>query len=71
MNEASGMQISGTPTFVIGTLGPNGELVNVKKTIVGAFPFEAFKAVIDPLLAAAQAPLASASQKAPPAGSPN
>jgi protein-disulfide isomerase len=52
MNEASGMQISGTPTFVIGTLGANGELVNVKKTVVGAYPFEAFKAVIDPLLAA-------------------
>jgi protein-disulfide isomerase len=71
MNEASGMQISGTPTFVIGTLGANGELVNVKKTIVGAFPFEAFKAVIDPLLAAPQTPLASANQKAPPTGSPN
>jgi protein-disulfide isomerase len=51
MSDASGMQISGTPTFVIGTLGADGNLVNVKKTVVGAFPFEAFKAAIDPLLA--------------------
>jgi protein-disulfide isomerase len=50
MTEASGMQISGTPTFLIGTIGPDGDLVNVKKTVVGAHPFEAFKAVIDPLL---------------------
>jgi protein-disulfide isomerase len=71
MNEASGMQISGTPTFVIGTLGPNGELLNVKKTVVGAYPFEAFKAVIDPLLAAPKTPLASANQKPALSGSPN
>lgn len=51
MSEASGMQISGTPTFVIGTLGPDGQLVNVKKTVVGAYPFDAFKSVIEPLLA--------------------
>jgi protein-disulfide isomerase len=62
MTEASGMQISGTPTFLIGTIGPDGDLVNVKKTVVGAFPFEAFKAVIDPLLASAKIPLASASR---------
>lgn len=62
MTEASGMQISGTPTFLIGTLGPGGDLVSVKKTVVGAFPFEAFKAVIEPLLAAPKTPLASANQ---------
>ena len=71
MTEASGMQISGTPTFLIGTLGPDGELVNVKKTVVGAYPFEAFKAVIDPLLAAPKTPLASANQGTAPRGSPN
>jgi protein-disulfide isomerase len=49
--EANKMQVSGTPTFLIGTLAPNGEIVNVKKTVVGAFPFDAFKAAIDPLLA--------------------
>jgi protein-disulfide isomerase len=53
--DASGMQISGTPTFVIGTLGPDGQLLSVKKTVIGALPFDAFKAVIDPLLKAAPA----------------
>jgi protein-disulfide isomerase len=51
--EANKMQVSGTPTFLIGTLTPNGDIVNVKKTVVGAFPFDAFKAAIDPLLASA------------------
>jgi len=48
--EAAKMNIDGTPTFVIGKIGPNGNIVNVKKTVVGALPFEAFKAAIDPLL---------------------
>ena len=52
INEASAMQVSGTPTFIIGTLDADGNLMNVKKTVVGASPFEAFKAAIDPLLAA-------------------
>jgi|HubBroStandDraft_1064217.scaffolds.fasta_scaffold150669_2 protein-disulfide isomerase len=47
--EAAKMNIEGTPTFVIGTIGPNGNVVSVKKTIVGAQPFGAFKAAIDPL----------------------
>jgi protein-disulfide isomerase len=49
-DEAAKMNIEGTPTFVIGTIGPNSNIVNVKKTIIGAQPFGAFKAVIDPLL---------------------
>ena len=53
INEASAMQVSGTPTFIIGTLDADGNLMSVKKTVVGASPFEAFKAAIDPLLAAA------------------
>jgi hypothetical protein len=40
------------PTFIIGTLDADGNLMSVKKTVVGASPFEAFKAAIDPLLAA-------------------
>jgi protein-disulfide isomerase len=52
MAEATGMQISGTPTFIIGTLDARGELMSVKKTVVGAFPFETFKAALDPLLSA-------------------
>ena len=50
MAEAARMQINGTPTFLIGTIAANGELVNVKETMVGAYPFEAFKAKIEPLL---------------------
>jgi len=53
ISEASAMQVSGTPTFIIGTLDANGNVMSVKKTVVGASPFEAFKAAIDPLLASA------------------
>jgi protein-disulfide isomerase len=53
ISEASAMQISGTPTFIIGTLDANGNVMSVKKTVVGASPFEAFKAAIDPLLVSA------------------
>jgi hypothetical protein len=41
-----------TPTFIIGTLDAQGKVMSVKKTVVGASPFEAFKAALDPLLAA-------------------
>lgn len=61
--EAAKMNIEGTPTFVIGTIGPNGNVVSVKKTIVGAQPFGAFKAVIDPLLAPASAAVGPVGQK--------
>jgi protein-disulfide isomerase len=49
--EATQMQISGTPTFIIGTLDAQGELMSVKRTVVGAYPFGTFKDAIDPLLA--------------------
>jgi protein-disulfide isomerase len=52
-DEAAKMNIEGTPTFVIGTIDPSGNIVSVKKTIVGAQPFGAFKAAIDPLLGSA------------------
>ena len=48
--EAAKMNIEGTPTFLIGTIGPNGNIVKVNKPVVGAQPFGAFKSVIDPLL---------------------
>jgi protein-disulfide isomerase len=51
VTEATEMQISGTPTFIIGTLDAQGNLMSVKKTVVGAYPFGAFKAALDPLLA--------------------
>ena len=56
MDEANNMQINGTPTFLIGTIDPNGNVVSVKRTVVGAMPFTTFKAAIDPLLVAAAGP---------------
>jgi protein-disulfide isomerase len=52
VDEATQMQITGTPTFLVGTVDAKGNVVNIKKAIVGAQPFEAFKATVDPLLAA-------------------
>jgi predicted DsbA family dithiol-disulfide isomerase len=52
VTEATEMQISGTPTFIIGILDAQGKLMSVKKTVVGAYPFGTFKAALDPLLAA-------------------
>jgi protein-disulfide isomerase len=49
--EAQKMGISGTPTFFIGTASPDGEVTNVKM-IVGAVPYDAFKAAIEDTLAA-------------------
>jgi predicted DsbA family dithiol-disulfide isomerase len=54
VTEANEMRVSGTPTFIIGTLDAQGTLMSVKKTVVGANPVEAFKAALDPLLAAAK-----------------
>ncbi len=61
-DEAEKMNIEGTPTFLIGTIAPNGNIVKMNKPVVGALPFEAFKAVIDPLLAPAPATAAPAGQ---------
>jgi hypothetical protein len=47
---------STNPTFLIGTIDQNGNVVSVKRTVVGAMPFNTFKAVIDPLLLAAAGP---------------
>ena len=52
LDEAAQMQITGTPTFLVGTVDAKGNIVNIKKAIVGAQPFEAFKATVDPLLVA-------------------
>jgi protein-disulfide isomerase len=54
VTEATQMQISGTPTFLIGTLDAQGKLVSVKSTVVGAHPFETFRAALDPLLVASR-----------------
>ena len=50
VTEASVMQIGGTPTFIIGTLDAQGNVMSVKQTVVGASSFETFKAALDPLL---------------------
>ncbi len=50
VEEAGKMNISGTPTFLIGTLDDHGDL-KVEKTIVGAQPFGAFQTVLDGLAA--------------------
>jgi protein-disulfide isomerase len=65
-DEAAKMNINGTPTFLIGTIGPNGNIVKVSKPVVGALPVEAFQAVIDPLLT--PAPTAAAPPGSAPAG---
>ena len=61
-DEAAKMNIEGTPTFLIGTIGPNGNIVKVNKPVVGAQPFAAFKAVIDPLLAPTPTAVGTAGQ---------
>ena len=49
--EAQRLQVTGTPTFFIGVVGPNDSEMKATK-LVGAQPYSAFKAVIDRLLAA-------------------
>jgi protein-disulfide isomerase len=50
VSEAEGYGINGTPAFMIGVIGPNGEQLTIKKVIVGAEPYESFKAALDELL---------------------
>lgn len=47
---ASGLGIEGTPTFVIGRAGTGDAKMKAVKVLVGAQPFEAFKAAIDAVL---------------------
>lgn len=49
--DAQKLGIGGTPTFFIGKIGSNGEVTNLK-AILGARPYESFKAAIDDTLAA-------------------
>jgi len=48
--EGQNMGIEGTPTFFVGKLDSAGGVTNLKP-IVGARPYEAFKSVLDELLA--------------------
>lgn len=54
MTEAGNAGISGTPSFLIGLVQPNGT-VKVTKKLVGAKPYAEFKAAIDSLMAPAPA----------------
>ncbi len=49
--EAQSMGIDGTPTFFLGVIQDNGNVVKVEKTIVGAHPYQTFKSDLDELLA--------------------
>ena len=57
IDEAAKMTMSGTPTFLIGTVAPDGSLINVRQSVVGAQPFSVFRADIDSLLMPAKAAL--------------
>ena len=50
--DAGAVGISGTPTFLIGVVQPGDGRVKVVKKLVGAKPYEEFKAAIDGMLAA-------------------
>lgn len=52
--DAQKMGIEGTPTFFLGTVGSNGDVVNVDKRFVGTAPYDVFKSEIDALLAKTQ-----------------
>ena len=64
--DAAKMNIHGTPTFFIGVAGPGPDEVTIKSTIVGAEEFDAFKAALDPLLIAPNAPHTIAQVSASP-----
>ena len=50
MADAGTVGISGTPTFLIGVVQPGDGRVKIVKKLVGAKPYEEFKAAIDGLL---------------------
>jgi protein-disulfide isomerase len=50
--DAQKMGVDGTPTFFIGAIDPNGDVITVRKRIVGAHPYETFQSALDELLAA-------------------
>lgn len=52
VTEAESLGINGTPAFLIGIIGPQGQQLKVRKVILGAEPYESFKAALDELLAA-------------------
>jgi protein-disulfide isomerase len=57
--EAQKMGIVGTPTFLFGIVEPNSDVVRIKHTFVGVYPFEFFKSEIDDLLASKEVQVGS------------
>ncbi len=48
--EAQKLGVQGTPTFFIGTIDANGDVVNISKRINGAKPYADFQAALDEVL---------------------
>lgn len=51
ITEAQKLGVQGTPTFFIGTIDANGDVVNISKRINGAKPYADFQAALDEALA--------------------
>jgi len=51
MAEADKAGVDGTPTFLLGTIEPNGNVVKVENMIPGAYPYDTFQARLDEILA--------------------
>lgn len=49
--EAQAMGVNATPTFLLGVMSANGDVVKIEKTVVGAYPYATFKVFLDNLLA--------------------
>jgi protein-disulfide isomerase len=60
MTEAQWMGVEGTPTFFVGTIGPDGDVVKITKKIVGTHPYMVFQSALDEALTAKSQEAASA-----------
>ncbi len=56
---ANSLRINGTPAFLIGVLSDDGSVIRASKVFLGAESFDAFRKVLDELLAPASKPPAS------------
>ena len=50
MSEADEMGVDGTPTFLLGTIGPGGDVVKIEKRVEGVAPYETMQSRLDELL---------------------
>jgi len=49
--EAQAIGVNATPTFFVGVVEPNSDVIRVKRTIPGAYPYLVFQSYLDELLA--------------------